>query len=162
MAPYTSVATPSRTLSRIPRTGRFSAPIARQVEVVRRLFDAFERRDVDGALELLDPDIRFFSVTAHLAGDGRPYEGHAGIREYFLDAVELWEELELVPLEYQAVVGVVVVIGEVRARAGAGGYTAPVVWTWKLRGERVVEGSIHSDLSCAREALGLTSGARSR
>jgi ketosteroid isomerase-like protein len=160
MAHYTSFATPSRALSRPPRTGHFSAPIARQVEVVRRLFEAFEGRDLNGALELLDPEVRFFPVTAQVARDGRPYEGHAGIREYFLDAVELWEELELVPLEYQAVVGVVVVIGEVRARARAGGYTAPVVWTWKLRGERVVEGSIHSDLSCAREALGITSAAR--
>jgi ketosteroid isomerase-like protein len=160
MVPYTSLATASRSVARGPRTGRFSAPIARQVDVVKRLFEAFERRDIEAALELLDPDIRLFPVTAQLAREGRPYEGHAGIREYFRDAVELWDELELVPLEYQAVVGVVVVIGEVRARARMGEFTAPVVWTWKLRGERVVEGSIHSDLTCAREALGMTSGAR--
>ena len=160
MSPYTTFPAPLRIAPRA-RTGRFSAPIARQVEVIRRLFEAFERRDVDGALELLDADIRFFPVTAHLARDGRPYAGHAGIREYFRDAVELWEELELVPLEYQAVVGVVVVIGEVRARARTSEFAAPAVWTWRLRGERVIEGSVHSDLSCAREALGVTNGARS-
>jgi ketosteroid isomerase-like protein len=132
------------------------------VEVVRRLFEAFERRDVEAALELLDPNVKFSSVTAHVARDGRPYEGYAGIREYFTDALELWEELELVPLEYQAVIGVVVVIGEVRARTQTGEFTAPVVWTWKLRGERVLEGSIHSDLSRARDALGMTSTASSR
>lgn len=161
MSPHTTFATPSPTVPPA-RTGRFSAPIARQVEVVRCLFEAFERRDLEAALELLDPGISFFPVTAQVARDGRPYEGHAGIREYFRDAVELWEEVELVPLEYQAVVGVVVVIGEVRARARTSEFTAPAVWTWRLSGERVIEGSVHSDLACAREALGMTGRAHGR
>jgi ketosteroid isomerase-like protein len=143
-----------RDLDRRVVTGRFSAPIARQVEVVRRIFDAFERRDFAAALEHFDPSVRFLPVTAHLARDGRPYEGHEGIREYSRDVLELWEELELRPLEYQAVVGVVVVIGEVRARGATGEFRAPAVWTWKLDGDRIVEGSVHSDLGTARAALG--------
>ncbi len=129
-----------------------ASPIARQVELVKQLFDAFERRDVEGALALLDPDVRFTPVTAHLARDGQPYVGHAGIREYIDDVAALWNELELVPLEYEAVMGVVVAIGEVRARAN-GELRAPVVWTWKLRDGLVVEGSVHSDLESARTAL---------
>jgi ketosteroid isomerase-like protein len=131
-----------------------SSPIARQVEIVKQLFEAFSRQDVGAALELLDPDVRFLPVTAHLAREGKAYEGHAGILEYYEDVRSLWQELELVPQEFQAVLGVVVVIGEVRARGPAAEVTAPVVWTWKLRDGLVVECSIHSDLAFAREALG--------
>jgi ketosteroid isomerase-like protein len=133
---------------------RSSAQIARQVEIVKLLFDAFARRDVDAALELMDPKIRFMPMTAKFAHEGRPYEGHAGIREYFEDAEALWQKLELVPFEYQAVVGAVVVIGEVHGRGANGELRAPAVWTWKLRGQRIVEGSIHSDPASARKALG--------
>jgi len=153
MSSHTSFAAPVRQIAPRARTGRFARPVAQQVEVVMRLFDAFERRDLEATLALLDADVRFTPVTAQIARGGRPYEGHAGIREYVRDALALWEEIELVPLEYQAVVGVVVVIGEVRARASSE-FRAPVVWTWKLRGERVIEGRVHSDLECARAALG--------
>ena len=93
-------------------------------------------------------------MTAHFAREGRAYEGHEGLREYQRDVLELWEDLELLPLEYQAVVGVVVVIGNVHVRGPTSEFRAPVVWTWKLRGDRIVEGSVHSDLRSARAALG--------
>jgi len=151
----TILAAPPRTATREPRTGRFSAPIAQQVDVVRRLFEAFARRDVDAALALLDRDVRFLPVTAHFAHEGHSYEGHAGIREYVRDVEELWEQIDLIPLEYQAVVGVVVVIGEVRARASSNEFRAPVVWTWRLRDGLIVEGRVHSDLADACAALGV-------
>jgi ketosteroid isomerase-like protein len=124
--------------------GSAASPIARQVEVVKRLFEAFARRDVEGALPLLDPGVRFLPITAHVAREGKAYEGHAGIREYVADVAALWDQVDLVPLEFEAVLGVVVVIGEVHARGPAGELRAPVVWTWKLRDGRVVEGCVHA------------------
>lgn len=135
---------------------RFSAPIARQVDVVRRVFEAFAGRDIEGVIGLCDPDVRFVPVTAQVARDGEAYEGHEGLRQYGRDVLALWEELELLPREYQAVVGVVVVIGEVHGRGGGGEFSAPVVWTWRLRGEKIVEGIVHSGLSAPREALGIS------
>ena len=137
-----------------------ASPIGRQVQHVKLLFEAFERRDVEAALALLDPDVRFMPVTAHLLRGGRRYVGHEGIREYHDDVAAMWEVLELVPVEYQAVAGVVVVIGEVRGRAD-GELRAPAIWTWKLRNGLIVEGSVHSDLGSARAALGMSAAAGS-
>jgi hypothetical protein len=58
----------------------------------------------------------------------------------------LGERLELVPLEFEAVLGVVVVIGEIRARSPAGTIRPPTVWTWKLCDGLIVECSVHTDV----------------
>jgi ketosteroid isomerase-like protein len=128
--------------------------IARQVDLVKQLFDAFERRDVEAALALLDPEVKLATITAQVTREGRPYEGHAGVREYIDDALRVWDEIELVPSEFQSVLGAVVVIGEVRARGPAGEVRQPTVWTWRLRDDQIVEGSVHADLEAARQALG--------
>jgi ketosteroid isomerase-like protein len=138
-------------------TQRLTSPIARQVALVERLFEAFARRDVDAVLELMDPCVRFMPVTAHMARGGKAYEGHDGIRQYLADASALWLELELLPRDFQAVLGVVVVIGEVRARGPAGEIRTPTVWTWKLHGDLIVEGTVHADLDPPRQALGYPS-----
>jgi ketosteroid isomerase-like protein len=145
---------PERASRRTNRDRVQESPIGLQVELVKRLFEAFARRDVEAALELLAPDVRFMPITAHAARGGEPYVGHAGIREYFEDVAALWQELDLVPLEYEAVLGVVVVIGEVHARGPSGELRAPAVWTWMLRNGLIVEGSVHSDVNSALEALG--------
>jgi ketosteroid isomerase-like protein len=124
------------------------------IETVKRLFDAFERRDIEAALEFLHPAIRLIPVTAHFARGGRAYEGHDGIREYMLDVDRLWHEVKLVPREFEAVGHAVVVIGEVHARGPRGELSEPTVWTWKMRDGLAVEGRVHSDVRSAREALG--------
>jgi ketosteroid isomerase-like protein len=124
------------------------------IELVKRLFDAFERRDVEAALALCNPDARFLPVTAEVARGGRPYEGHEGIREYFDDIERIWQDVETLPLQYEAVVDAVVVIGEVRLRAAAGELREPAIWSWKLRDGLVVDGRVHSDVEMARRALG--------
>jgi ketosteroid isomerase-like protein len=131
-----------------------TSSIARQIELVKSLFEAFARRDVEAALALMDPGVKLLPVTAQVTRGGRPYEGHAGVREYMEDVGRLWDELELVPAEFEAVLGAVVVIGEVRARGPAGELRQPTVWTWRVRDDRIVAGSVHSDLDAAREALG--------
>jgi ketosteroid isomerase-like protein len=128
--------------------------VPRNIEVVKRLFEAFARRDVEAVVALARPDVKLLPVTAHLARGGRAYEGHAGIREYMADASRLWEELELVPIQYEAVVDAVVAIGEVRARGAGGELRQPTVWTWKLRDGLIVDGRVHSDVKAARQALG--------
>jgi ketosteroid isomerase-like protein len=128
--------------------------VPHNVEVVKRLFEAFARRDVEAVVALAHPDVKILPVTAHIARGGRAYEGRAGIREYMADASRLWEELELVPIQYEAVVNAVVAIGEVRARGAGGELRQPAVWTWKLREGLIVDGRVHSDVKAAREALG--------
>ena len=56
---------------------------------VRGLAEAINRRDVDAAVAVCDPEIEFLSV---LAVSGKAYRGHAGIRQYFEDIASAWQE----------------------------------------------------------------------
>jgi ketosteroid isomerase-like protein len=58
-------------------------------QAVRGLADAINRRDVDAAIAVCDPEIEFLSV---LAVSGKAYKGHAGVRAYFDDVASAWEE----------------------------------------------------------------------
>jgi len=55
------------------------------VELSRRAVDAFNRRDLDAFLALMDPDVVFTTLVLGLEGGG-PDRGHKGIRRW-------WERL---------------------------------------------------------------------
>jgi ketosteroid isomerase-like protein len=48
---------------------------------VRRWFDAFNSRDLEGMLACMHPNVDLHPL--HLHGIGGAYEGHAGVREWF-------------------------------------------------------------------------------
>jgi ketosteroid isomerase-like protein len=50
------------------------------VELTYQAHDAFNRRDLDGFLALMDPDIRVFSAVAAVEGG---HQGHAGVRHWW-------------------------------------------------------------------------------
>jgi ketosteroid isomerase-like protein len=52
------------------------------VERYYRVIDAFNRRDLDASLALLDPDVDFAPRSVALEG-GRSYRGHAGVRTWW-------------------------------------------------------------------------------
>jgi ketosteroid isomerase-like protein len=116
------------------------------VAVIRRLFDAFTRRDLDATLELMDPKVEFYAPTATLADERTSYRGHDGIRDYFADIERLWEELRVTPGEYRAEGDKVLVLGRIHAR-GAVGYLADsrAGWLWKLSDGRVTHGHVYTN-----------------
>src|SRR4029077_538926 len=78
------------------------APIATEAEsasgedrrLVERLFEAFNRRDIEEISELCDEALDFFPVgTAEAIGRTAPYVGPDGLREYLRDVDQAWEEL---------------------------------------------------------------------
>jgi ketosteroid isomerase-like protein len=104
------------------------------VEVVRAIYDAFARRDVEGMLRWASPEVVFFPQgTAELVGRAEPYRGHDGIRRYFADAEAQWDELSLQPDDIRAAAGGVVVFGTVEGRTANDVVRRRVVWSWKLR-----------------------------
>jgi ketosteroid isomerase-like protein len=138
----------------MPARESASPPDQADIEVVRRAFDAFARRDIEAALEEMDRQVRLWVVTAAVRRAGRPYVGHEGVRDYWRDVERLWQHLELVPIDFELIGDAVVVLGEVRARGPAGALRQPAVWTWRLRDGMVVECRVDSDVRAARDALG--------
>jgi ketosteroid isomerase-like protein len=110
-----------------------------RVEVVRRLFDAFSRRDADAATEFVDPDVELVVVTAGRTRGGEPYRGVDGLRAYFADVGKVWRELRVIPQEYRTRDDTVLALGRVYARDLEGSIVdSPAGWIWRVENGRVV------------------------
>jgi ketosteroid isomerase-like protein len=121
---------------------KYGAPAgaAREVAVVRAIYDAFARRDVDGAVEHIADDFEYLPTgTARLLGRSEPYRGPEGLREYLADVERVWHELTLEADDVRAVADSVVVFGAVRGIAASGEVVERrALWTWRLRDGKAV------------------------
>jgi ketosteroid isomerase-like protein len=64
-------------------------------EMVQRAFEAFSRGDIDGVLQLCDPDI----VVRDPQRTGSVFHGPKGVRSFFEEWLENWEEYRTEPVE---------------------------------------------------------------
>jgi ketosteroid isomerase-like protein len=127
--------------------------IATDIEVVKAMFAAFAARDLETVLTLADPDIEFTAVTGELAGRTDPYQGHEGLRAYFRDVAEVWEELRLTPREFRPAGDLVLVTGKVSARSRVRTVSGSTGWIWKVRDGKVVYGKVYASAADAIAAL---------
>ena len=127
-----------------------------KTELAQLVFDAFNRRDIDAALAVVDEQVEFFAPTAEMANEGKPYLGHAGMRKYYDDVAAVWKELEVTPTEIREVGDAVLVLGRVYGRAD-GGYIqdSPAQWVMRFRGDRVRWIRTFTNRSAAFAELGL-------
>lgn len=109
------------------------------VDVIRAAFAAFAVRDVDAALALLTEDVEVWAkVGMKHAGREHPYEGHAGMREYFRDIEQSFEQLVMEVQSARAVAGGAAVFGTVHAvPAGGPAFSAPVTLMMRMREGRI-------------------------
>jgi ketosteroid isomerase-like protein len=63
-----------------------------------RAVDAFNERELDGFLALMDPELEFTSRVIPLAGDVN-YRGHEGIREWWKDLLAVFPDFRVELLE---------------------------------------------------------------
>lgn len=125
-------------------------------EVVQRLFDAFNARDLEDAWSLLDPEIVFEPVSGAVLNGGEPYLGEQGMRRYIDDVQQNWQELTVNPVHMRAAGDAVVALGQVKGRSAAGSLDdVPTSWVFKFKDGRVVQIQVFSDERLARLALGL-------
>ncbi len=90
------------------------------VEVLKRAFDAINRRDAEGLLAELDPEVEWHSaILMAMGGKQTVYRGHEGVREWLRDLYETLSEFQAEYPEIRDLGDRAVAIGRVRAR-GAG------------------------------------------
>ena len=130
--------------------------MSRNADIVREVFEAFSRRDLDALIALADPDIVFSPATGRLAGRQEPYRGHEGLRRYLADVARVWQELRSEPDEFIELDDRVVCTGRVYAWGVGRVIDAPAGWLWRLRDGRVLEGRVFQTRRAAYEAAGLT------
>jgi ketosteroid isomerase-like protein len=113
------------------------AGLTGDLDAVRAIYAAFAERDIERALEHVDPDCEIhLEGTARSAGRVGPYRGHAGMREYFADVGRVWEEFSVHADDFRVVPGSVVALGSVSGRRNGEEIRRAVVWTWRLRDGR--------------------------
>ena len=126
------------------------------VELARRAFEAFGRRDLPAALEVMDEDVEFLPVTANLTTGGVPYRGHEGLTAYFDDVGRVWEELRVYPAEYRDLGDCVVALGRIYGRGGGMIIDRPTGWLWRVRDGKIVQCRVYASQEEALRAAGLS------
>ena len=58
------------------------------VEIARRMAEAFNRHDIEVFISCLDPSVEYHSVMT--VPGGAAYHGHDGVRKYFRDFGDAW------------------------------------------------------------------------
>jgi ketosteroid isomerase-like protein len=73
------------------------------VDLVYRAFDAVNRRDIDGFLALMSPEIVF--IPRLLSVEGGELRGHDGVREWWTSIFDAFPDFEATVLEARAIDG---------------------------------------------------------
>ena len=120
------------------------------------MYDAFNSRDVEAALPLMDSGVEFHAPTSELANEGQPYLGHEGMRKYYEDVERVWQELEVMPAEFRELGDQVLVFGRVYGR-GEGGYIqdSPAQWVFTIRDGLIVCVKVFTNRGAALAEVGL-------
>ncbi len=120
------------------------------VEVVKRLVDAFNERDIDAFAEITTPDFEW--TTSMAAVENEVFWGREGIDTYFARVRDAWDEFLALADDYRDLGDRVLWQGRVEARGlGSGApVSAPLDILYDLRDGKISR--MHSYLD-HREAL---------
>ena len=92
------------------------------VEAFKRAVDAINSGDVDAVLKAVHPEVEFHAFMEELlGGKGRVYSGHAGVREFFRDFNDHFDELHWEYPDIRDLGDRVLAIGTFRARGRRSG-----------------------------------------
>ena len=126
------------------------------MEVVRRVYEAFNERDADEAVKLVSPRFSFQSEFGALSG--RRYEGRAGFRDYFRDMADVWAEFHVDLGEIEAHGDAVIVAFRERAIGRGSGIevAAHGYELWRFEHGQLVSMQNYATKQRALEAAGLS------
>jgi ketosteroid isomerase-like protein len=126
------------------------------VEVVRKLHDAWLAGDNEAALSLFDPDA---VIDMRARPEGRIYRGPEGMYEAMRDWIESWDEYRFEPEDLlDAGAGSVVLLWREYGRGKGSGAGVEIrgATVWEVERGRVVGVRPYTDRRQALEAAGLS------
>jgi ketosteroid isomerase-like protein len=126
------------------------------VEKVRRSLEALASGDVEEMLSYFDPKAELHSAIIGGA-EGKVFRGHDGLRRWYAETGEIFEELEIEFAEYRDLGDRIVAFGRIHARGRGSGMEidSPTGWVFTARGGRVVKAEGFLNRAEALEAAGL-------
>jgi hypothetical protein len=122
------------------------------VELIRRGYEAYARRDFPAVFALLHTDVEIYQTE--LLPWGGIYRGHAEAREFFTKLNEQTEG-EPEPAEFISAGDEVVAVGRLRGRVRATGksYDLAIVHLWSIREGLVIRFAAYIDTPGMLSAL---------
>jgi ketosteroid isomerase-like protein len=127
------------------------------VEIAKRVIDAFNRRDLDAILECVNQDVEWFPAMPVTFGGGA-LRGRAGIESYIREVTDTWEEYRVVGQDFRDLGGdQVLVLSRIEGRgAGSGGLVdAAMGQIFDFRGGKISRVRTYLDHDEALKAVGL-------
>jgi ketosteroid isomerase-like protein len=126
------------------------------VDVARRTFDAICKRDIDGLLELYDPAIEFEPLTG-LEVENRGYHGHTGVRRYFEEVEQVWEQMLPHADDVRGIGDRVLIMGgcAVQGRGSGAMSDNPMAWVLTIHDGRVIRHHAYRNSEEALAEVGL-------
>ena len=124
------------------------------VEILRRLVDAFNRRDEEAVLALTDPEIEFRSALV----EKTTYRGYAGVGQYRQDLDAAWSEWRTEDDRFLEAAGErVLQLYRIVGRGRGSGILVhqDIAILWTLRAGKVLRGEVFLDQAEALDAAGL-------
>jgi ketosteroid isomerase-like protein len=64
------------------------------VEIVRRMYECFRRRDNETPFEFYADDVEWDARGAGILGLDHVYHGHQGVRDFWRQWLEAWDQIE--------------------------------------------------------------------
>ena len=126
------------------------------VEVVKRVLDAFNRGDLDAMLAEHDPELEWRPAFGGAMLGGASYRGQSGFREYWRDVQGAWGQTFRFDLEMFNHYGdTVVVVGRGEGRAEGVEVGQPFAMLFRLRRGKIVFAQTYTDPADALRAAGL-------
>ncbi len=125
------------------------------VEIVRRVIDAFNHGDLKGFLADVHPDVE--SLDDPQVPGGKTLRGRAEVERFFRSLNRYWESVRLTPERFVDLGEDVLVLAHMVARSARGGpeIERPLDQIVTLRAEKVIRSRILSSRKEALEAAGL-------
>jgi len=125
------------------------------LEIVGLAHERLNEGDVEGLISLCDGDFEL-DMTARVLNP-KMYRGHEGIRAFYREVSDVWEEFRWEPLRFSEAADKVVVLLHSHGRGRGSGLEmardAAMVWT--VREDRAVSVRFYIDQAEAVEAAGL-------
>lgn len=125
------------------------------IELVRRLYEAINRRDPEAGFELVDPEFEWRLPERAILGG--TYRGREEVERAINAQLEVFEDFQIAPEEFFERGEQLVVFVRQRARGGASGVEVEirVGHLWTIRGGKVVSLEVFPERGKALEAAGL-------
>ena len=128
------------------------------VEIVRRVSDAYNRRDVGAMLDELHPEVEWHPrLQLQLGGGATVYRGHQGVHRGIRELEEAFSEIQAEQSEFRDFGERVVAIGHLRGRGKESGAIteSPLAWIVEFKSGKVIRVREYLDPEEALEAAGL-------